>query len=190
MFGKQAMEEELIAFISAYTASTNRMFGTKVLDEIDLAKRSPLFKVCSDMYAYAFEGVIPDPAIYQMGDAYLTDATVADAEMFLRGIEKPDLYTGLYYQEDDVRPPKMAIQTIRAAVARHVLDGGARYTGDLEREDYGSGASLSFKEVALLADMGEKSVRNAANPKNKEPLITNSRKKTRGLKLKMRNPSL
>jgi hypothetical protein len=54
-------------------------------------------------------------------------------------------------------------------MARHLLDGGERY---ITRDEDEMAGYLSFAEVALLADMDERSVRNAANPKLPDALVT------------------
>jgi hypothetical protein len=56
------------------------------------------------------------------------------------------------------------------AVARNVLDGGQRYRLYEDADDLLG--HLTFAEAALLADMDERSVRNAANPKLSDPLRT------------------
>ena len=76
----------------------------------------------------------------------------------------------LYMEEDDGRWPKLAIRTVQTAVARHVLHGGLRYTAFNDEQE--PGGYLTFHELSLLADMDERSVRNAANPKLQEPLVT------------------
>jgi hypothetical protein len=85
--------------------------------------------------------------------------------MFLLGLDS----LAPFLEEDQVRTPRLAQRTARIAVARHLLDGGERYT--VRDEDEMAGY-LSFAEVALLADMDERSVRNAANPKQADALVT------------------
>jgi hypothetical protein len=67
------------------------------------------------------------------------------------------------------------MRAVQTAVARMVLDGGERYT-DFAVSEHGLGNGdwgyLTLSEVALLANMDERSVRNAANPKLPDPLKT------------------
>ncbi len=168
MFSKKAMEDELIDFIDAYLQSTQRMFRVDALGD---ATQHPIFLVCSSVYDFAFMGArSKNPHFQHLGNGGVIDGSVADAEMFLLGQERPNVFMKLFQQEDDVQMPLMAAKTVQAAVARHVLYGGERYTTPEEFE--GVADCLSFQDIALLADMDEKSIRNAANPRNKDPLIT------------------
>lgn len=170
MFSKKEMEQELLEFIESYSQSVQRMFSLTAPEDLN-PRHHTLFQICSALYDYAFLGLAQtDPQLRLLGDGYIIDGVMADAEMFLLGMEAPSLYTQLYYQEDNVHPPSMAVRTVQAAVARHVLYGGERYTTPTEL-GFASDC-LSFSDIALLADMDEKSVRNAANPKNKDPLIS------------------
>jgi len=67
-------------------------------------------------------------------------------------------------------PGAMCMQVVRLANARAVLEGGSRLliTSSME-ETYDD---LTIRDVALLAGMEEASVRNAANPKLANPLLT------------------
>lgn len=170
MFSKQTMEEELIEFIEAYRLADDGLISRRHSKEIP-ARSETLFQICSSLYDYAFLGIkSKHPQLQFLGTEYPIDGPMADTEMFLLGIEISNLYMDLYYQEVCVRPPIKAVRTVQAAVARHVLSGGERYTTPV---DLGfAHDSLSFHDIALLADMDEKSVRNAANPKHKEPLVT------------------
>lgn len=168
MFSKEEMEDELVEFIETYLSSVGRLFHINAEEN---PRHHTLFQICGPLYDYAFLGIEPThPQLMGLGNGYMADACLADAEMFLLGLESPNLYMDLYYQEDGVRIPKLAVKTVQAAVARHVLYGGERYTTPTELGV--SWDCLSFHDIALLADMDEKSVRNAANPKNKDPLIT------------------
>lgn len=173
MFTKQAMETELTAFIGAYLQSVQRIFelgGAIQAGELD-PREQRLFRVCSDLYDFAFKGIIPATnELQQLNEESMIDGYLADIELFLQSLERPNPYQKYFWEEDGVQPPSMAVKTVQAAVARYVLYGGERYTTP---EELGSSwTSLSFQDLALLADMDEKSVRNAANPKVNDPLIT------------------
>lgn len=173
MFTKQAMEAELSAFIGAYLQSVERIFdlgGTPKPTEL-APREQRLVRVCCELYDFAFKGVLPlTNELQRLSEESMIDGYLADIELFLQSLERPNLYQKLFWEEDDVRPPTLAAKTVQAAVARYVLYGGERYTTPEELGE--SGTSLSFQDLALLADMDEKSVRNAANPKGREPLVT------------------
>lgn len=168
MFSQREMEEQLSAFIATYLASISRVLSIEVDKD---PQQHQIFQVCSALYSYAFSGTAPThPQLQHLSHGGMVDGAIADVEMFLLGITSPNLYMTLYYKEDEVQLPLKAMQTVQAAVARQVLYGAERYTTTLNQD--ASSTSLTFSDVALLADMDEKSVRNAANPKNKDPLIT------------------
>ena len=66
------------------------------------------------------------------------------------------------------RLPQLVGRTVRLAEVRHILDGG---DCDFFPPDAPKGY-LSLRHLASLADMEERSVRNAANPKLADPLVT------------------
>lgn len=170
MFSKKEMEDEFIRFIEAHLAAEAKKHN------LDLSgRKSPrddyIFQITSLLYDYAFRGEKPQhPQLHFLGMEYPVDGPMADFEMALLGMTRPNQHMHRFNEESEIYPPFMAAKTMQAAVARHVLYGGERYTTP---EEFGGVSDcLSFSDVALLADMDEKSVRNAANPKNKDPLIT------------------
>ncbi|MGB7815379.1 MAG: hypothetical protein WBL28_03405 [Methylotenera sp.] len=173
-FSKNEMQNELKAFMQGFAESVERLYGGDVAQTLaneDLIQSSNLWNAVSEMYDYGVLG-IPVPGL---GDVPEVDGVYADAEVFLNCISTNAME--LYFDEDQVIYPKLSIKTVRMAVARVVLEGGDRYA------DYGAGEDglgkgdwghLTLNEIALLADMDERSVRNAANPKVNDPLKTES----------------
>ena len=173
-FTKNEMQSELLEFMQGYANSMDRLYGSSMIDlasNKSLIEKSPLWVAVNDMYDF---GVIGDP-VPGITNELVIDGIYADAEVFFNCIARGEMEMFMY--EDNVIYPKMSINAIRVAVARVVLEGGERYT------DYGAGehglghgdwGHLTLSEVALLADMDERSVRNAANPKVNDPLKTES----------------
>jgi hypothetical protein len=159
-FSKSAMQDELRQFLDFYGTTVENLYGVDRGSWINdqTIKNSPIWEASNEMYDYGIKGIptgdlIPGSQI---------DGKHAYAEKFFRGISVPamQIYLG------SVQRPRLAMKAAQCAVARMVLDGGDRFT-DFELEDYGFGGSgyLTLQEIALLANMDEKSVRNAANPK-------------------------
>lgn len=171
-FSKNDMQFELKKFMEGYAESIERLYGgdiAKTLSNEQLILNSHLWISVNNMYDHGVLG-IPVPGL---GDEPMIDGGYADAEVFLNCIASNAMEPYLY--EDDVIYPRLSIKTVRMAVARVVLEGGERYT-DYAAGEHGIGngdwGHLTLCEVALLADMDEKSVRNAANPKVNDPLKT------------------
>lgn len=177
-FTKAEMQTELRNFLFHFARSIERIYGEnrggallgfpeKRAYEIDLAaakiEDSRLWQVVNEMYDFGICGIMVEGR-QDLGFEQQLDGEFCDAELFLRGLDSLDLYLN----EDEAKIPRLAILTVRTAVARHVLEGGYRYTG----YDDGVASYLSFEEMALLANMDERSVRNAANPKLPNPLTT------------------
>lgn len=143
-------------FMLGFADSVDRIYSTKLSESLSVGGRvreSALWRAVSEMYDYGISGI----QIEGFGKDLTIDAGHADAELFFQGLNAWELY--LY--EDNVELPSRSQRAVRTAVARHVLEGGERYSYfDLEEADY-----LTLAEIALLADMDERSVRNAANPK-------------------------
>lgn len=171
-FSKNEMQIELNQFMQGFAESVERIYGgdiTQTLANEHLIQNSNLWNTVGKMYDYGVLG-LPVPGL---SDELMIDGGYADAEVFLNCIATNAMEP--YFYEDNVTHPNLSIKTVRMAVARLVLEGGERYT------DYGAGefglgngdfGHLTLSEIALLADMDERSVRNAANPKVNDPLIT------------------
>ena len=181
MFTKEDLQRELHQFMLSFANSVERMFGQTCggamlgvpgtssfdlePDQLQITQ-STLWRTLMGMYEYGVLG--RHGGIY--GDGHILDGDESDVELFLRGLGSLEQYLG----EDDGALPRLALRTAQTAVARHILDGGVRYSLDTkgdrgEERDY-----LSFEELALLANMDERSVRNAANPKLPDALVTAS----------------
>lgn len=173
---KQETMDQLAAFMHLFAYSVGRVYGSGAIpgllgvepgtfemyatkpEKLDFSSTS-LWQAVSDMYDFGIDGV-------PTADFGMTfpDSQYADAELFFQALQTPAME--LYLQEDEAKLPRLAIRAVQTAVARHILEGGERYT-DFEAMDGGGyGADhLSIKEMALLASMDERSVRNACNPK-------------------------
>jgi hypothetical protein len=75
----------------------------------------------------------------------------------------------MYEYADDPIPRTFSNHVVRMARARWILDEGSGVDMNEAREWMNYGV-LTLRDVALLANMDEKSVRNAANPKLKNYL--------------------
>lgn len=162
-FTKNAMQEQLALFVRGFASSIDRILQSTLSDEMDdieRVKRTTLWQVADAFYEYGINGIPCDG----LGAGQVIDGEFADIELFLNHIEALDPYLC----EDSVVLPRFAKTAARTAVARHVLEGGVRYSQSSEDEE----GYLGLAEIALLANMDEKSVRNAANSKNIDPLKT------------------
>jgi len=163
IFSKSEMQEELFKFLSLYGENIARLYGVNdSWTEIEAIQASPIWEAVSEMYDYGVTG-IPKGELSPGGHIY---DTYAHTEMFLRGMDTPNMK--LYLEAHANALPRLAMLAVQSAVARIVLDGGWRHT-DYEEGDMNN---LSIAEVALLANMDERSVRNAANKKLTDPLKT------------------
>lgn len=178
VFTKDELQQELREFMVGLARSAERVFGPSrggaLLGHSDrgaweigpseaMLDDAWLWQAVLTMYDYGIEGR-PHPSFGANGDV---GNIYGEAEMFLLGLDS----LTLFLEEDEVHIPRLAQRTVRTAMARHLLDGGERYIARDEDEMTGY---LSFAEVALLADMDERSVRNAANPKLPDALMTKS----------------
>lgn len=176
-FQKAEMQSELKDFLFHFVGSIERVYGgnpgggllgfpDKRVHDISMAEakveNTMLWRTVNDMYDFGISGIMVEGR--HLGCGELLDSDFCDTEMFLRGLTSLEQYL----DEDATNIPRLSILAVRTAVARHVLEGGDRYTGF--GEEYG--ALISISEMALLADMDERSVRNAANPKLPNPLVT------------------
>jgi hypothetical protein len=163
MFSKSDMQEQLKLFIARYASSVDRMLGTDLAEQMEnvaCVEATTLWWVSNQLYDYGVLGV----PLEGFGTGNMVDSVYADVELFLSCIEQMDNYLA----EDSVVMPHRAMKVVTAAIARHVLDGGDRYLLDAARDD----GYLSLSEIAVLADMDERSVRNAASSKNPDALNT------------------
>ena len=165
---KAEMQSELKEFIVNFGASISRMYGgvpypNPMEHAHAKAEDTTLWNTVDAMFDFGVHGIPGD--VMDLGDGESLDAGFADAEMFLRGLKSLETYL----EEDDCKVPRLAVRTARTAIARHVLEGGDRWT---YFEGDGGVNLLTFEEMAFLADMDERSVRNAANPKVTDPLVT------------------
>lgn len=176
-FSKEDVQLELREFMLGFARSVQRMYGPKsggalvghpgtsawdVEPQDAKIEGSSLWMTVLRMYDYGIQGIRPANGIADV------DGPEADAEMFFLALKGE--WMKLYLEEDEVRWPKWSMRTVQTAIARMVLDGGQRYT--VAGDDGAPSGYLTISEVALLADMDERSVRNAANPKLPEPLVT------------------
>lgn len=77
----------------------------------------------------------------------------------------------MYENTIDVVPITLSQHVVRVAKARWILDEGSGADMN-EAGEWSRLGALTLSDVALLANMDEKSVRNAANPKHKNYLKT------------------
>lgn len=122
---------------------------------LDLAKFSA-YRIFADLYDYGVLGVLQSD-IFPMDDA--TDATFPMAFVF----DCADSQLLFEMQAGWFVPLQHCIQTARMSIARQVLDGGKRTLVPMDYEV--PDGLLAIPEVALLANMEEGSVRNAASGK-------------------------
>lgn len=175
-FSREEVQLELREFMLGFARSVERMYGPSsggalvghpgksawhVEPGDAQIEGSWLWVTLMRMYDYGIQGIRHSHAIQDV------DGPESDVEMFFLALDHD--WMRLYFEEDEVRWPKLSMRTAQTAIARVVLDGGSRYTLP---EDSAQAGYLSISEVALLADMDERSVRNAANPKLPDPLVT------------------
>lgn len=175
-FSKSEMQEELLQFLSLFGSEITRLYGASNYDwtSREAIQTSPVWEAVTEMYDYGVTGIpkgdlVPGARI---------NGIHAHAEMFLHAMDTPAMK--IYLEESDNTTPRLAMLAVQSAVARMVLDGGDRYS-DFGAVEYGIRVGdygyLTISDVALLANMDERSVRNAANPKLPDPLKTEQRGK-------------
>jgi hypothetical protein len=168
-FRKSKMQEELYRFMTKFGEQIAKLYdGDDFWANEQFVGNSPIMIAVSEMYDY---GVLGIPTGDLLPGSRL-DGIHAQIEMFFRGIDTPQMR--VYLDMNYTAPPPLAMLTVQIAVARMVLDGGHRYNAEaveyeIENDD---DAYLTLAEVALLAKIDERSVRNAANPKLSDPLKT------------------
>lgn len=169
-FSKIEMQEELSKFLTQFGERMIALFGVSVHDWAakNVVHGSPIWQAVDQMYDYGVEGLaVPGLAVPGGTD----HGGYREVERFLHALDTLPMKIFL----DDNPPPRLAILAARCASARLVLDGGDRQS-DFAVDEFGPGSGdsgyLTLAEIALLADMDERSVRNAANPKYPNPLKT------------------
>jgi len=170
-FTKTEMQEELFEFLSQFGKDIADLYGIEDLTWTERRKieESPIWQAVSEMYDYGILGV-PSEDLHPEGHIAGMHGNV---ERFFRAMDTMPMRFFLEQRRTSV--PRLTLLAVQTAVARMVLDDGWRYT-DYSTEGTGLGLGnmnhLTIAEVAMLAQMDERSVRNAANPKLPEPLKT------------------
>lgn len=162
MHTKIELQMEMRAFLEGYAESIERIYGGQVAKV--LAKQvdaSPLWSSIMKMFDYGVQG----QPVEGLGGDDMMEAEFQDAQFFLLGLDS----LADFLDEDGVALPQLAMRTVRICCARHQLDGGVRSTNSGNELSDGY---LTFAEVAMLADMDEKSVRNAAYADDASRLVT------------------
>lgn len=170
-FSKTEMQEDLLKFLTLLGQEIASLYGAgdNTWTDEEAIKTAPAWNAVSEMYDYGVMG-IPTEDLRPGG---IVNGVHARIEMFFRAMDT--LPMRLYLNEFNNSLPRLALRAVQSAVARMVLDGGNRYT-DYGTDEHGLGNGewdhLTLAEIALLANMDERSVRNAANPKLPDPLKT------------------
>ena len=171
-FTKTEMQAELSKFLTLFGEQVAALYGVgdRVWATKDAVQASPIWKTVNEMYDYGVEGT-PVPTTPESTGSVI--GRHIEVELFLHALNT--LPMKLYLDVQGSAPPSFAILSARCAAARLVLDGGDRRT-DYATDEFGPGNGdfgyLTLAEIALLANMDERSVRNAANPKLPNPLTT------------------
>lgn len=168
MLNKEEVLKELRQFMLSYADSIGRIYGRALTVPNDLDPSvSTLWSTIERAYQYGIEGLGHGVGCGVDGRKGPVDGEVTDADMFLHGLSSENMQ--LFMEEDSVRFPHKCQRIINTAIARHVLDDGYR---DLCWDEVPESGYLTIHEVALLADMDERSVRNAAAAKGDGRLVT------------------
>lgn len=170
IYSKNELQQELFRFLNRFGKQIATFYNTSDSTWLEdkALQDSPMWQAMSEMYDY---GVLGIPS-RDLSGGRIT-GTHAHIEMFLHAMNTIAMQIFLHAYEN--QPPKLAMHTVEIAVARMVLDGGERYAEygtDTHGVGKGDWGYLTLAEVALLANMDERSVRNAANPKLTDPLKT------------------
>lgn len=160
MFTRSQVFAELTEFLNAYAESVHRVFGSAMpVPESFSAQQSRLWSTVDLAFRFGVEcSVSVSDFNLGLGDNSL-NPDVIDADMFFHGLSAMQMKP--FMEEDLVRFPTACAKVIDIAIARHVLHGGHRditWEAELPADQY-----LSIGEIALLANMDEGSVRNAAS---------------------------
>lgn len=171
-FTKIQMQNELSVFLTLFGGQLATLYGAIAPAWVtkDAVQTSPIWETVNEMYDYGVDGL---PVPVKPGSAGSVIGRHIEVERFLHALNT--LPMKRYLDGQGITPPRLAILSAQCAAARLVLDGADRRT-DYATDDFGPGNGdfgyLTLAEVALLADMDERSVRNAANPKLPNPLMT------------------
>ena len=146
---KAAMQKELYEFLTLYGKQIERLYGASDSSWAtkEIIEGSVVWKAASEMYDYGVTGIPTGDLV----PGSIIDGIHAHIEKFLHAIDTPTMK--VYLDEDDNKPPRLAIKAVQSAVARMVLDNGDRST-DFGVDMYGMGKGdwgyLTIAEVALL----------------------------------------
>lgn len=171
-FTKTDMQGELSKFLSLFGAQVAGLYAadSPTWAAKGAVEASPVWTTVNEMYDYGVDG-IPTPVGPDSAGSVV--GRHIEVERFLHALNT--LPMKLYLDGQGNTPPRLAILAAQCAAARLVLDGADRHT-DYATDEFGLGSGdfgyLTLAEVALLAEMDERSVRNAANPKLPNPLMT------------------
>lgn len=162
-FTKEQMQQELLLFLAGFGEQFMSLCSdTREIQSEQSLATSLVVQVVSEMYDYGICG-IPKRDL-GVGDRITQSQN--RVEMFLQAVDTVPMR--LFLADKEIDPPRLAIRVVQTAVARAVLDGAQRYT-DYMVDELGVGNGdfgyLTVAEIALLANMDERSVRNAANPR-------------------------
>lgn len=168
-FSKSAMQEQLTTFLSLFGKDVAALYGLRDCGwaEKEVIEHSPVCEAVSEMYDYGIDGI----PTADLGPGGKINGIHAHVEAFFHGLDTPNMKA--YLEASQNALPRLAMLAVQSAVARMVLDGGDRYSnfGEVEHGVLDNGYGyLTLAEIALLANMDERSVRNAANPKLPDPL--------------------
>lgn len=170
-YTKSQLQNELFGFMACFGQQVAALYGAADRSWAESAglETSALWMAVSEMYDYGASG-IPTADLLPGGRI---QGAHAQAEMFLLALDTSPMR--FYLESMGAGLPRLAMHAVKLAVARMVLDGGERHT-DYGAQEHGilngDFGCLTIAEVALLANMDERSVRNAANPKLPEHLKT------------------
>jgi len=170
-FTKTQMQEELSVFLTLFAKQIVPLYGQCFPAPFiqDAIQTSPIWQTVNEMYDYGINGV----AVAEEMDISDVIGRHIEVERFLQALNTIPMKIYLDTQENT--PPRLALIAAQCASARRVLEGENRFN-DLATEEFGPGNGdfgyLTLAEIALLANMDERSVRNAANPKLPNHLVT------------------
>lgn len=139
---RQQLDHDTVLYLESLPAQMKEMgFRCELPQDV---RALPFYAEVMRLYEYAIEGV---RAPSDSGDAGAGD--LMDLMIFLEGIFEAG-HSAELGRYGNPHPPSATLFLAKVAFARHNLD---------------TGEDLSIAEMALLADMDEKSVRNATNEK-------------------------